>query len=269
MGLELDGATRAFTFLRQGDVLPAVTTGQVLMRRHGRGATITCDGQFGPRTRAAVAGYQGGRGLVADGVIGPKTWNSLMAVSGFQTIDLVDGTDPSLITYEAKDIRDAGGDPIIVYGQSNGLLFAMSQIASRAQTGKVMLLRIHGHGGKGVQNVTGGEINGAPHMASISLDRFEESAMALLMIRRIFVGFGCVQLLGCNVGGGPKGKELVGKLARTWGVPVTAGIQTQFAGGSQTFRFEGPTVSGFPNGMDLASWSASAETMFGNVSMAA
>lgn len=256
----------AFTFLMNGDALPSVTTSQVLLRRHRPGAKITCDGAYGPKTKAAVHAYQEAHVLKGDGIIGTNTWNSFMSVSGFQTIDVVDGTDPSLIALEAADIRQTGGNPIVVFGQSNGLAFVMQQIAARGQRGNVMLLRIHGHGGRGTQNVTGGQINGAPHMASISLQNYAASEPDLNRVRPVLVPFGSVQLLGCDVGGG-NGAQLVQRLARTWGVPVTAGLHTQFAGGNATFRFEGPTVTGFPGGLNLKSWSKAMEAQFGNITM--
>lgn len=40
---------------------------------------ITVDGQFGVRTRSAVTDFQMESGLVADGVVGPKTWEELFA----------------------------------------------------------------------------------------------------------------------------------------------------------------------------------------------
>lgn len=37
------------------------------------------DGVFGSRTRESVIAYQNSKGLVADGLVGTNTWNSLMA----------------------------------------------------------------------------------------------------------------------------------------------------------------------------------------------
>jgi hypothetical protein len=255
----------AFTFLLNGDVLPSVTTSQILLRRHRPQAGIKADGHFGPRTKGAVENFQSFHHLTRDGIIGNASWNQFMTASGFQTIDVVDGTDPSLVTLEAADVRAAGGDPIVVFGMSNGIEFVTQQILARGRAQNVMLLRFHGHGNRGLQNVTGGEINGAPHLAAISLSNFAQIEGTIGRIRTVMLPFGSIQLLGCDVGGG-RGSQLVGRLAVTWGVPVTAGLHTQFGGGNRTFRFEGPTVTGFPFG-NLRSWSQQMEDQFGNVSM--
>lgn len=38
------------------------------------------DGRFGPKTKAAVQAYQSDQGLDVDGIVGPKTWDSLRQV---------------------------------------------------------------------------------------------------------------------------------------------------------------------------------------------
>jgi hypothetical protein len=256
---------KPFTVLIRGNVLPSVTTTQILLRRHKPHSSITADGIYGPRTKAAVQSFQSLHKLVKDGIVGNNTWNALTKVSGYQTIDVVDCSDPSLRQHEMADIRSAGGDPIVVYGNIDTIGFLAQKILSRGKRSNIMLLRFHGHGGHGTQNITGTTINGSPHMASISIHSFAKTARILAPIRNLMLPFGSVQLLGCDVGGG-RGSALILLLAQLWGVPVTAGLYTQLGGGSDTFRFEGPTVSAFPEG-DLKSWSTAMQVRFGTQNM--
>jgi hypothetical protein len=41
---------------------------------------VNADGNFGPKTEAAVRAFQKKHGLVPDGIVGPKTWKALDAV---------------------------------------------------------------------------------------------------------------------------------------------------------------------------------------------
>lgn len=53
------------------------TSGWAVVELQRRLAGLAVDGQFGPRTRAAVIAYQQSRALTPDGIVGPKTWRTL------------------------------------------------------------------------------------------------------------------------------------------------------------------------------------------------
>jgi peptidoglycan hydrolase-like protein with peptidoglycan-binding domain len=61
--------------LRQGDRGTNVSTLQTLLNSHGAGLRV--DGDFGPKTRAAVVNFQAANGLAVDGVAGPQTAGAL------------------------------------------------------------------------------------------------------------------------------------------------------------------------------------------------
>lgn len=56
-----------------GEAVRAVQS-QLVTRGHG----LTVDGEFGSRTETAVRSFQSSRSLVADGVVGPITWQHLV-----------------------------------------------------------------------------------------------------------------------------------------------------------------------------------------------
>lgn len=65
---------------RNGSSGDAVRATQVLLNKHGYGLDV--DGQFGPRTEAAVESFQSSAGLTADGVVDAETWRELAGRSG-------------------------------------------------------------------------------------------------------------------------------------------------------------------------------------------
>lgn len=73
--------------LRRGDRGAAVIELQKLL--NAKGATLVVDGDFGAATDAAVRKFQKDNQLVADGIVGPKTWAALRSVP-VQPIRLVD-----------------------------------------------------------------------------------------------------------------------------------------------------------------------------------
>jgi peptidoglycan hydrolase-like protein with peptidoglycan-binding domain len=68
---EMGGRARAT--LRRGDTGPLVTE---LQQRLGMPESQPI---FGPKTEAAVRQFQRQRGMVPDGIVGPKTWEALNA----------------------------------------------------------------------------------------------------------------------------------------------------------------------------------------------
>ena len=77
-----NGASRAADrpVLRRTASGPAVVVLQELLNL--RGAALKADGVFGRMTFEAVLAFQVREGLVADGIVGPATWDALAAVSG-------------------------------------------------------------------------------------------------------------------------------------------------------------------------------------------
>ncbi|MFY0525266.1 peptidoglycan-binding domain-containing protein [Archangium gephyra] len=72
----LTAAPAATPTLKQGATGASVTNLQKRLAQHGFNPGAA-DGQFGPKTTAAVKAFQRAKGLVADGVVGPKTWAKL------------------------------------------------------------------------------------------------------------------------------------------------------------------------------------------------
>jgi peptidoglycan hydrolase-like protein with peptidoglycan-binding domain len=67
------GATAGRPTLRRG------MTGQ-LTEQVQRKVGVNVDGNFGAKTEAAVRAFQRAQGLVADGIVGPKTWRALDSI---------------------------------------------------------------------------------------------------------------------------------------------------------------------------------------------
>ncbi len=78
---KLDDADKSDPTLKQGDKRVAVRGLQRRLLAQGYDVG-EIDGRFGPKTEAAVKGFQGDFGLDVDGIVGPKTWGRLRAPDG-------------------------------------------------------------------------------------------------------------------------------------------------------------------------------------------
>lgn len=244
--------------LRKGNAGPSVVVLQVMLNRV-QGTALTVDGIFGSKTRNTVIAFQSANGLDTDGTVGKKTWPPLAARAGVKIVDVVDGTDNALVLGEAADIRAAGGEPILLYGMSNGVGQAVAAIRAAAADGTLAILRFHSHGAAGDMNVsagTGGD--SLADLSGISFDNLHLAGVELAKLKNTFTSYGCIEFHGCNVGQGIQGRQLLQGVANAADHPASAGINTQFGGGGgyASFRFEGPITSAYPGGISLKNWGA-------------
>lgn len=240
-----------YTLLTQGDSLPMVGVLQHLLNRTG--LSVVPDGVFGPGTLAAVKDFQQKRGLKTDGIVGEQTWGRLVASLSLPILDAVDVYDPMFYSGDAKYIRKAGENPLLIGGTCNGVDQIVNMITAASRD--LFLLRFHGHGAPGVAGVSDGHEDGAPERSDISADLRIMNIVARL--RPIFGRYGCVEFIQCQTGRGAKGRHLLSLMANRLGVPVTGAWFDQPFGKRWTFRLYGPTVTCFPPGYNLSSWSKS------------
>jgi murein L,D-transpeptidase YcbB/YkuD len=73
-------ALQPWPVLREGSnsLWPPVTVRSLQYLLDARGARLAADGQFGPKTRAAVVAFQRSHGLGASGVVYAATWQQLI-----------------------------------------------------------------------------------------------------------------------------------------------------------------------------------------------
>ncbi len=147
------------------------------------------DGQYGPRTKAAVVAYQRAHGLAPDGIVGPKTWASLMGGAPAPRDDGGSTSPGGELVYGARGaavqalqalLAQKGYDPgpadgvfggrtraaVIAFQQANGL-------APDGRAGPRTMAALNASGGGGGGNGGGGgggspapPVSGAPSDAT-------------------------------------------------------------------------------------------------------
>lgn len=89
-GLSADGVagqytlTKLITTIWNGSNNSAVKACQYLLNAKNK-ASLVVDGDFGPGTESAVRSFQSSKGITADGVVGPTTWQYLFGSSPTST----------------------------------------------------------------------------------------------------------------------------------------------------------------------------------------
>lgn len=141
------------------------------------------------------------------------------------------------------EARDIVPRPVVPVGPSDRLWQIVDFVRSQARHmgGTVHCLRIHGHGSPGWflhGLLTPDTITQAPTLHQLT------------RLREIFDrAVKCeTHLMGCDVAQGDEGEALLRGMANAIGVPVTAGLRSQYGGRNDTFHFEGPTLTVSPGG---------------------
>lgn len=260
-----------YSYLQNGDTLPMVSILQLLLNRQIEGKKIGVDGVFGPKTGQAVADFQYIRHIPNTGIVDRRTWSRLVEGTGFKILDCIDITE-DLVGIEKENelqiFQRNNISPVVVGAMCNGVAEAINQIIPRVGSpAKLILLRFHGHGGSGIQGIADGKgefkdtkgkkvpvsIN---ELSSIDYDNLNRIKPELMKLRSIFGVYSCVELHGCEVAKDRIGKHFVSRLAKIWGVPVSAGNITQLSGLFASFKFEGDVFTAFPKGKNFKTWSA-------------
>lgn len=254
--------------VKRGDHGPRVVMIQGLLR--AAGIAVTIDGSYGERTAAAVRTLQGraGGGLVADGQVGIATWQAFERLTGYRIVNIVDAGDPAQLQRVTSGLRRAGDfNPIIMYGQSNAVASAIDQVMDRAGgSGTLAMVRFYSHGGQGMQNVAAGHDGSyMADLAGISLQYFAMMRSDFERLRDVLAIFGCVDLMGCSVGGGSQGAQLLRQVADAAGRPTEAGTDTQYSAdvGYQPFNFEGTVRQVYPGGVGRGAWGRRVQSLMG------
>ena len=98
--------------LKQGSRGHPVPALQYLLR--ARGHLLTVDGIFGPKTEAAVEGFQTADQIRVDGIVGPQTWSALViVVATSSTGDAVRGVQEE---FRFRDLSGIPGQGLAVDG---------------------------------------------------------------------------------------------------------------------------------------------------------
>ncbi len=174
-------------------------------------------GVFGPTTDVAVRTFQRQKGLVDDGIVGPRTWAALGVVSGKQLIVNVQDRHNRLVN---GFFTLLGNDKVHDVTSVNDMIETVLRAAKQSQ-GKstdmrvIYQLHIYGHGNSGLQQVGGGQ--------QLNVHNLSKYSSMLMKLTPYFRQDAIAFFRGCKVGEGPMGTQFLQKMSQIWGVPVQGG----------------------------------------------
>lgn len=141
------------------------------------------------------------------------------------------------------------GDVVIRLGaMCNGVAQALIDVTRSTIPRSIGALVFYGHGVPGAHGVSvGRDGSGMRHFGVITADVFDDAPVLAQaqLLRSRFATNGFVVLKGCNTADGVKGKQLLVKLARVFGVCVKASDWFQSVGRTELV---GNIVTAYPNG---------------------
>jgi peptidoglycan hydrolase-like protein with peptidoglycan-binding domain len=243
-----------FVRISRGDRLPTVALAQARLVMDG--ANLDVDGAFGPRTEDAVIEFQRRHHLAETGNVDPGTWHVLGAARELVAVDHIDAADLAVLAEDRPHLDDGHSNiHVLSASETRGVRVAIESIVARHGARSVSLLRFHGHGGPGHMVVASGRYGDYPNTFAGEYFRAPTAATLELFARlgSIMKPYGSIELHGCRVAARANGRRLLNGMASACGVPVSAGMRSQF-GGTAAARFEGPTLTGCPGGQRLADW---------------
>lgn len=185
-------------------------------------------------------------------------------------------------------MRKAGIKPVVNTRRvGHGVEDAMSRIRKRAMDHRIGALRLAGHGNLGTwisvalgdpvgaledHNYAAYDAMKADWPSYIDYAHFVQMKPILAKLAPSFAPFGYVEAHSCCIG---KQHRLLQSLADVWGVPVSGGLENQYAGTVQrdrwgnafvsAFMLTGRVVTAYPGRMNLAQWAARANQLVPNL----
>ena len=252
--------------VRFGDHGPRVVLLQVLLNR--RGAGLVVDGAFGRLTRQAVidAGRRLGSGPSA--VAGPDFWIALFDEQRLCAVDAFDMGEERFQT-GVSIVRSAGSRVVETGAMCNGVEVVVHSIQARTRPpGTLGVLRTWGHGNRGHWlSFTVGEIVhlrerdpqaaalvAAERRSYIDPDSFDSMSHVLAPVGGCFARVGIYEHHGCSLGKLAQTREMMGRLAVLWDVPVTVAMGQQYIprNPAEAMRFQGQVYTAYPGGSQRA-----------------